>query len=349
MITDTAGGWIVAGLATVVLAALTCAALIVVLQPWLRRYALANPNARSSHNEPTPQGAGIAIVAATTLSAWVALSFFNLDAAIAAPPLAVLGATLMMACVGIVDDIRPIPAAPRMMLQAVAVAIVIHALPDELRVLPSLPWWIERVLLVIGGVWFVNLINFMDGIDWMTVAEVVPLSGALAVIGALGALPAYGIVVSLALGGAIIGFGYFNRPVATLFLGDVGSLSIGLILGWLLVLVAGSGHLIAALLLPLYYLADTTITLVRRLARREPVWQAHRAHFYQSATGRGFRVIDVVARVFALNVALCTLAVLTVIIPGKISNFAALAAGTLLVTWVLISFANGRQVRGKAA
>ena len=109
--------------------------------------------------------------------------------------------------------------------------LVIYALPDELRVAPFLPWWAERVLLVIGGVWFVNLVNFMDGLDWMTVAEVVPVSAALALMGALGALPPQGLVAALALGGAMIGFAYFNRPVAVLFLGDVGSLPIGLMLG----------------------------------------------------------------------------------------------------------------------
>ena len=102
----------------------------------------------------------------------------------------------------------------------------------------------------------------------------------------------------------MIGFAYFNRPVARLFLGDVGSLPIGLLLGWLLLLVATSGHLAAAILLPLYYLADATITLLRRLIRREPVWQAHRTHFYQLATDRGFTVMQVVTRVFFVNVVL---------------------------------------------
>ncbi len=199
------------------------------------------------------------------------------------------------------------------------------------------------MLFFVGGLWFVNLVNFMDGIDWMTVVEVVPLTGALAVIGVLGALPVYGVVVALALGGAMIGFGYFNRPVAQLFLGDVGSLTIGLILGWLIVLVAGGGHLIAALLLPLYYLADTAITLLRRLARREPIWQAHRKHFYQRATERGLTVLDVVGRVFVVNVGLCALAVMTVIVPGRISEVAALLGGIALVAWLLVAFSRGKK------
>ena len=106
----------------------------------------------------------------------------------------------------------------------------------------------------------------------------------------MGALPRDATLVALALCGAMIGFAPFNRPVARLFLGDVGSLPIGLLLGWLLVVLAGSGHFAAALLLPLYYLADATITLLRRLANGEPVWQAHRSHFYQRAMDNGFSV-----------------------------------------------------------
>ncbi len=123
-------------------------------------------------------------------------------------------------------------------------------------------------------------------------------------MGWLGALPPYAVICALALLGAMIGFAPFNRPVARLFLGDVGSLPIGLVVGWLLALLANKGHLAAAMLLPLYYLMDATLTLLRRLSRKEKVWQAHRTHFYQRATDNGFSVKEVIAQVFALNVAL---------------------------------------------
>jgi UDP-N-acetylmuramyl pentapeptide phosphotransferase/UDP-N-acetylglucosamine-1-phosphate transferase len=80
----------------------------------------------------------------------------------------------------------------------------------------------------------VNLVNFMDGLDWMTIVELVPIAAALAAIGLFGYLSWPHIVISLVPCGAIIGFAFFNRPVAKLFLGDVGSLPIGLLLGWLL-------------------------------------------------------------------------------------------------------------------
>src|SRR5262249_19338144 len=111
--------------------------------------------------------------------------------------------------------------------------------------------------------------------------------------------------------------------------------------------LAGSGARAAATLLPLYYLADSTITLLRRTANREVIWQAHRSHFYQRATDRGFRVIDVVALVFALNVTLATLALATILLPSRTMDMAALSAGIMLVAWLLIVFARGATRREK--
>jgi UDP-N-acetylmuramyl pentapeptide phosphotransferase/UDP-N-acetylglucosamine-1-phosphate transferase len=335
--------WAVRAGAVVAMSAILSAGLIAALRPLLARYALARPNARSSHAIPTPQGGGIAVVAATIAVSYAAWSFLPAGAAPIMSPAILIAAIVLIALVGVLADIHPIAVAPRLLLQAVTVAAVIYTLPADLRVLPILPWWIERILLVIGGLWFVNLVNFMDGLDWMTVAEVVPITAALAVIGTLGILPAQEVNISLALCGAMIGFAFFNRPVAKLFLGDVGSLPIGLVLGWLLVLVAGNGGRAAAILLPLYYIADSTITLARRMMSGEQVWQAHRSHFYQRATERGFRVIEVVARVFLVNLGLAALALATVVKPGREIDIAALAVGGALVAWLLMAFARGRQ------
>ena len=333
---------VVSAIAWAIVAAAMSAGLIVVIYPLLKRYAVAKPTHRSSHLTPTPQGGGIAVVAATIVAACGAL---YVSAAASAAPTTLLPmfvATVFIAAVGAADDVRSVAIVPRLLLQALAVALVIYALPHDLRVVPLLPWWIERALLVVGGLWFVNLVNFMDGLDWMTVAEMVPITAALALIGALGFLPPHGLIVALSLCGALIGFAYFNRPVAKLFLGDVGSLPIGLLVGWLLLLLAAGGHLAAAIMLPLYYLVDASITLVRRLARGEPVWLAHRSHFYQLATDRGFTVVDVVARVFVVNIGLAALAVVTVVMPGKPSDLGALPAAAALVSWLLVTFARGK-------
>jgi len=317
-------------------AAALSAGLIVVLMPLLKRYALARPNARSSHTVPTPQGGGIAVMAATLAASAVALAALGL-----APDtqLWVLAATAVaLAVVGAVDDIVHIAAGLRLILQFVAVGAVVAALQADLDAVPALPPDIERPLLLVAGVWFVNLANFMDGLDWMTVTETTAVCVGLIALAALGALPPAPTVVTAALLGAMLGFAPFNKPVARLFLGDVGSLPLGLLLFWLLVQLAGRGHAAAALLLPLYYLADATITLGRRLARREKVWDAHRTHFYQIATARGLAVPAVIVRVAAADAGLVALALLH----AAIGDIAALAAGALIVAVLLYDLTRRR-------
>src|SRR5438128_2506384 len=232
----------------VTVAAAISAGIILVLRPWLQRYLLVHPNSRSSHRQSTPQGGGIAVIAAAMAVTASAIAIGLHEPAFDPASLRlVFAATAFMMLVGAADDLWTIEAAPRLLLQTLAVGIILASLPGELRVVPMLPWWIERALLLLACLWFVNLTNFMDGIDWMTVAEFVPITVGLTLIGYLGALPAHGIVVALALCGGLIGFAPFNRPVARIFLGDVGSLPIGVLLSWLLVLVAGHGYLTAAL------------------------------------------------------------------------------------------------------
>ncbi|MGE0565665.1 MAG: glycosyl transferase [Pseudolabrys sp.] len=322
--------------------ALVSAALIAVLFPLLRRYALARPNARSSHTEPTPQGGGIAVIAAT-LAVSAAAVAFSAPAPPFQPLAIVFAATALMAVIGVVDDIRSMSIAPRLVAQAALVGFVLATLPSEYRLIEVLPWWLERLIFLVAGIWFVNLVNFMDGLDWMSVSEVVPVAAALALIGLAGGLPGYAIVTATALCGAMIGFAPFNRPVARLFLGDVGSLPIGLLLGWLLALLATHGHLAAAVLLPLYYLADTTVTVFRRIGRGERFWDSHRSHFYQRATDGGYTVREIVARVFAVNLVLAACAAATVQGQSRIVDLAALAVGVLVVGWLLRTFARGRR------
>lgn len=311
--------------------ALVSYGLIVSLRPFLARYALAQPNARSSHRKPIPQGGGIAVIGATIA---VVVGVF-----LTAPELLngrhqltiVFCAVIVLTLVGATDDIRPLGALLRLLLQVTAVVLVVVAIPEELRPMPFLPWWLERVIIVFGAVWFINLVNFMDGIDWMTVAEVVPLTAGLAFFGLIGELPRDATIVAAALFGATIGFAPFNRPVARLFLGDVGSLPIGLLLTWMLVLLAANGHFTAALLMPLYYLADATITLLQRIAKGKPIAQAHRDHFYQRAVDGSHGVYRIVGSVFAVNAVLVALATASILHASAAYQLTLFAFGSALV------------------
>lgn len=324
---------------TLLFAALFSFGLLIVLKPVLKRYALARPNARSSHKAPTPQGGGLAVVASTMTAA---LGIAAIAGSPFPAPLALVAATALMATVGMIDDIFTIPVMPRLAAQAACIAIVIVALPAELRVFHWLPFWPERLLLLVAGLWFVNLVNFMDGIDWITVTEVVPVTAGLTLLGFFGALPDHAVLLSLALGGAMLGFAPFNAPIARLFLGDVGSLPIGLLLAYLLFLLAAGGQLAAALLLPLYYLADATVTLFRRVARAEPFWNAHRSHFYQRALDRGVPIRAILLRILAVNAALVALALVSARSGTHAVSVVCLASGLAIVGMLLLNFERGR-------
>jgi UDP-N-acetylmuramyl pentapeptide phosphotransferase/UDP-N-acetylglucosamine-1-phosphate transferase len=336
--------WSLEAMVVMFAAAASSAVLIAALLPFLRRHALAKPNPRSSHVKPTPQGGGAAVVPATivvVLAVTMLSPHFSPSEVLQLAPL--FSAVVCLAAVGALDDISPLGVRPRLALQLVATIAMVALLPSQLRVFPGLPFVLERALEVIVSLWFINLTNFMDGIDWMTVAEVLPVTVGLSILGLIGALPGHAIVVALALGGAMLGFAPFNRPVARLFLGDVGSLPIGCLLAWLLIQLAAQGHLIAALLLPLYYLADATITLLRRIISGEQFWEAHRSHFYQSAAQLGFSVPAIVGRVFMVNATLVALAVTTVLVPGVPSALFSAVCGSALVAWLLVSFTRHRS------
>ncbi len=328
-------------LALVAAAALLAALLIMLSKPLLVRHLLAHPNARSSHKTATPQGAGIAVVAAL----FVVLMTVQLGwpEAVRGPFLfPVILATVGLSVLGLIDDARGLPVWLRFATQSLAALLLAFSLPQDLRILPDLlPFFAERALIAFGTVYLINAINFLDGIDWITVAQVVPMTLGVAVLAYLGATPPNIGALALALLGAMLGFAVFNKHPAQVFLGDAGSLPIGLLLALMLTYVAGT-NVAAALLLPLYTLLDSGITLIRRSYNREPIFRAHRSHFYQRAVIGGMSVPAVSLRVFVLCLLLASLAVATVLTRSHVADLILFALGAMATGYVLYVFARGR-------
>jgi len=309
---------------------------------WLTSRALAKPNPRSSHTVPTPQGAGIVIVPIALLVAAIALAWSGNRL----PPdftyLTVVAiAALALTAIGFIDDIRGLGVVSRLVSQVAAVGLAIMLMPSELRIVPAIPLPIERVLLIGAALWFVNLFNFMDGIDLISAIETIAVGIGVVLLALIGAVPAAYGIVAVALVGAMLAFVPWNTPVARLFLGDAGSIPIGFLLAILLIHVAANGAFAAALILPLYYLADATITLVWRFWRGERVWEAHRQHFYQQATQNGFTVIETVARIAILDAVLIGLAIFATLSGGFSAGIAVVIAAAGVAA-LLRSFAAGR-------
>jgi UDP-N-acetylmuramyl pentapeptide phosphotransferase/UDP-N-acetylglucosamine-1-phosphate transferase len=272
-----------------------------VLIPILRRRNLLDhPNERSSHVVPTARGGGIAPVGAALL-AWSVLGIFGW-----APPaiVAIVLGTVLLAIVCWRDDLYGLSPARRLAAQAGAVAIGLVAVPHN-----PLPHWIgpavNAAALGILWVWWVNLFNFMDGIDGLASSEAAAIGGGVLAVAALaGGIDPAAALLGAAVLGAALGFLVWNWSPAQVFLGDVGSAPLGYLTGFLLIIVAAGGLWIVALVLPLYFLADATITLARRLLGGERIWQAHRQHYYQHAVRGGLSHAAVVKRVIAADILL---------------------------------------------
>ena len=256
---------------------------------WLLRRAagalpVAVPNARSLHDAPVPRAGGYAI--------WLGF----LPAALLFPPAFPLGLAgwlppwLALVIVSGRDDVREVGVAARLSVHALAALWAAAALALSVPAASGNDW--PRLVLTTGGVglaiaWSANLYNFMDGIDGMagtmgTVGfaayGVAALAGDPARLEGVSSAPAL-----LALVAAILPFLLVNKPRATLFLGDVGAVPLGFLAAAFGVAGVDAGMwppwFPALVFLP--FIADATLTLLQRIARRERLWEGHRGHYYQ--------------------------------------------------------------------
>jgi UDP-N-acetylmuramyl pentapeptide phosphotransferase/UDP-N-acetylglucosamine-1-phosphate transferase len=324
--------------ASCVAAAVLCALLI----PFFRAAFLATPGARSSHATATPQGGGLVVIPVAIAAAFALAESGELKP----DPFAwcLIAALLLLMAVGAWDDRASLNPGLRLVVQFGAAALALGATPYDFGGLTGpLPPLLVAGCLLVGMTYFINLTNFMDGIDLMSVTQFAPAFATIYLLLMGYAGPAQWVgPFCLAGAGALLGFALLNKPRARLFLGDAGSLPLGL-LGATALLVAGGARGPAAAILPfLYYIADASLTLARRILAGERFWQAHRDHFYQRAIRRGLSTWQVIARVGACNVFLCIVALLVAGRPLS-TQVMALALGVASVAFMMRDLVRERR------
>lgn len=258
----------------ILILALCCAASWLICR-CIIRYALPLklvqvPNHRSSHSIPTPGGGGIGIVlVASAAGLYLAPSF--------AP---VLILAFILALIGLLDDIRTVPAQIRFVLQFVIVTAI-------LLITGPLPLWhvVLLIPIIIAGVWWINLFNFMDGIDGIAGSQVIFMLGSAAGLSAL-AFPVLNHpawILMMLIIAATTGFLMLNWAPAKVFMGDAGSTWLALMVFSLGLITVSEGWLQYGCLIVLatLFVTDATVTLTTRMLRRESWTQAHRSHAYQ--------------------------------------------------------------------
>ena len=237
----------------------------------LRRRLVDQPGERRSHQQPTPRGGGIGIVLSLLVSlAWLAAR----QPAHASMLLSTAIGLALVAAIGWLDDHRPLGPWPRLLVQAVAafaLAWGIHAEGGGSG---------DMVLAFAAAMVLANVWNFMDGIDGLAASQALIAAAAYALLPGPGALG----LLALALGAACLGFLPFNLPRARIFLGDVGSGTLGYALAVLVAWLALGERSPRALLLLLplsAFLVDASLTLAARIAGRQRWWLPHTEHAYQ--------------------------------------------------------------------
>jgi Fuc2NAc and GlcNAc transferase len=269
-----------------------------VLTGLARRYAVRRqlvdvPNDRSSHASPTPRGGGLGFVV-TFLVALVVLhatGWVSLNAS-----LALAGAGVTVAAVGFADDHAHMPAKLRILVHALAAAWVFYWLDVRPGEALGVVWpvWLGALLVVLFVVWVLNLYNFMDGIDGLAGAEAVTACVGGAALG-VAFWPASGVWLQpLLLAAAVLGFLVWNLPPARIFMGDVGSGFLGVCVAAIALesLAVSPAWFWAWMVLLGAFVVDATFTLLRRIVRRRPFYEAHRSHAYQHAARRfGHRAV----------------------------------------------------------
>lgn len=275
---------------------------------------------RSNHSHPVRQIGGLALAAALFA---VLAAFWGLPSGTEA---GVAAGALCMFLTGFADDLFEL--GPRAKFGAQAASVVVAGLSAGAGLL--LPGgWAIWLLAAIALIYWVNAVNFMDGIDLLIVSGLaLPLAVlALLVISADQNNPA--AAAGLAVSGGLAAFALFNRPPASIFLGDSGSLLAGFICGALIV-SAMAVLPPAAVIAPFtYFLIDTISTIMLRLKRRENIFRAHSGHAYQIAKRGGLSAAQVSAQVFGITALLSALSVLAAFLPGAGPQLAVTVAAVL--------------------
>lgn len=273
----------------------------------IRSGLLDNPNARSSHKTPVARGGGMIVL----VSIVAGLAVLHVSAAALPTDLIVIVViACALGCISWIDDIRSLSPIIRLVSQIIAVGSAIAIYPN--LVIPIAPYfdgWVAMTLTALIWIWFVNLYNFMDGIDGMAGVETVSICAGLSLLALTGILSDDIILPLTVIGAAALAFLYWNWSPAKIFLGDVGSIPLGFLLGWFILQAINNGAWLAALIIPGYYLADATITLIKRASQRVPIWQAHREHFYQKPISYGISHQRIMRRIIFTNIMLIANAV----------------------------------------
>jgi UDP-N-acetylmuramyl pentapeptide phosphotransferase/UDP-N-acetylglucosamine-1-phosphate transferase len=261
-------------------------------RPGSSLYLLDVPNERSLHSQPTPRTGGIAILVAAYLGAMITAMFLQIRLI----ELACFGGIgLFVAGVSFLDDRFDLPPVYRLATHIIAASLVLMVNVNLVGVQfaglqLTLPRYVTIPIALLFIVWMINLYNFMDGMDGFAGGMTVFGFGTFALLGWRAGHEAF-VAANLSLTAAAAGFLLLNFPPARIFMGDVGSTTLGFFAAAFM-LWAQSDRIFpfwAGIVVFSPFIVDATVTLLRRILQKERIWQGHRSHYYQRLVQLGWK------------------------------------------------------------
>jgi UDP-N-acetylmuramyl pentapeptide phosphotransferase/UDP-N-acetylglucosamine-1-phosphate transferase len=279
------------------------------------RLATDIPNDRSLHTRPVPRVGGWGVVPVAAILIW------TLAPALWLPALA----AVLLAILSLIDDRRGLPVRVRFGCHVIAAAALLAAYPGGMN------WWVLAPVAFLL-VWLVNLYNFMDGADGLAGGMALLGFGGYAVAALTGAQQDTSLALACAaVAGAAGGFLLFNVHPAKIFLGDAGSIPLGFFAGafgywgW----IGGIWPVWFPALVFSPFIADASATLLKRIARGEKFWQAHREHYYQRMVRSGLGHARTARAWYAVMV-------LGILLADTARGFSPIVQWWMVATWIVV-------------
>lgn len=304
---------------------------LMILAQRKKNAALNVPGVRSRQAVLMPRNGGLAMVVAILIFLLPANASYHL----------LLG-VLLLTAVSLLDTWIPLALPTRLCVQVMAALVALHDVRLPM-LCAALPHGLAGALIITAWVCFINLFARMEKIDGLASAEMVSISGGVIVITALlGTFTSPLSLLALIVLGAGFGFLWWNWHPAKILLDEVGSVPIGYLLGYLLLMCAKEGYVYAALILPAYCVADGAITLLLSAIKRQWI-----GNFYQRAVRGGLRQDAMVIIIFGINMLLAMLAALAELDPKLGWMYLSIAYG--MVSAVMFFFLAHPKAARKAA
>ena len=302
------------------------------------------PNYRSNHEAIIPKGAGIILIPILSISI-ILYSYFGF---ISKSPWFFLSLLMLIICFfSFYDDIKNLSSAKKLVFQIVIVFLGISLFDKQLSIFLSKNFQIGEIylnqnimkiilyiFLSMLWMWIMNVFNFMDGIDGITAVQVVFFSVGIILLSLMGTIDRQYSYIGILLFSVFLGFLYWNISPSKIFIGDSGSIPIGFFIGSIIVssFINEKGFISICLLI-IYYLSDSSITLIRRLVEKKNIFLAHSEHFYQKKVRSGFSHDYVLRYIVFINILLLSFSILYTKL-GKTAVILALFSVLIFLFWL---------------